>query len=331
MSQGRRVMGDWGSTRLRGYLEVDGVLVERGVGPGIIGLPITPAEALRALIDPWLAGGDIEQIVLCGMVGSRNGLLEVPYAETPIDTRRWLASSAPHYSGDLTLTIAPGVCGVNAVGAPDVMRGEETQIFGAFECEPSLKVGRHLLLLPGTHSKWVRVNEGRIEGFQTFLTGELFALLSERSSLLSAGAATGASMDTGAATDEVDAGFMAGVARAKTSGLAESLFETRSAQLLQSRSPQWASGFLSGVLIGNEVSAMSHDISCKRAVAPEVAASLRHAASGTIAVVGDPKLSLRYRQALETRGTDVFELNGDQCVIAGLRLLADYCHAESSP
>ena len=329
MSSTRRMLGDWGSTRLRGYLEENGVLVERSVGPGIVGLATSPAAALRTLLDPWLAAGAVDQIVLCGMVGSRNGLVEVPYVQAPVDTQRWLQSSAPHHSGGLALTIAPGVTGSNAAGAPDVMRGEETQIFGAFDVEPALKAGRHLLLLPGTHSKWVDVNEGRIERFQTFLTGELFALLSERSSLLSAAAAKGAAAAAGAAADGVDAGFMAGVARARAAGLAESLFETRSAQLRQSRSPEWAAGFLSGLLIGNEVATMGRALPPVGAMRSE-AASTGGAGSGVVTVIGDPKLSWRYRQALEARGAVVQELDGDHCVIAGLRLLASYSCVESS-
>ena len=99
MSSTRRMLGDWGSTRLRGYLEENGVLVERSVGPGIVGLATSPAAALRTLLDPWLAAGAVDQIVLCGMVGSRNGLVEVPYVQAPVDTQRWLQSSAPHHSG----------------------------------------------------------------------------------------------------------------------------------------------------------------------------------------------------------------------------------------
>jgi 2-dehydro-3-deoxygalactonokinase len=153
-----------------------------------------------------------------------------------------------------------------------------------------------LVLLPGTHSKWVDVRDGNIVNLQTFITGELFALLRDRSSLLRAGDSTG----------ESDTGFAAGLERASRVGVAESLFETRSAQLLLARTQGWARGFLSGVLIGDEIATMLRT----------------RAIQGAVTLIGEPKLSALYRQALAVRSVETTELDGDLCVIAGLRLLA---------
>ena len=292
----RSVLCDWGSSRLRAFLDVDGAIVDRREGAGIAALDEPPIVALRRTIDSWRASGDFAQVILCGMVGSRNGMIEVPYVAAPIAAAAWAERSVSHREDDLDLIIAPGVCGHGASGAPDVMRGEEAQIFGAFRCHAPLIQGHHVILLPGTHSKWVDVRDGEISSFQTFITGELFALLRDRSSLMRAGESGG----------EADTGFTSGLERAGRVGLAASLFETRSAQLLQDRTRGWAGAFLSGLLIGDEVATMVR----ARAIRTPVT------------VIGEPNLSALYRQALRHNGVETAELDGDRCVIAGLRLLA---------
>ena len=298
----RKVLCDWGSSRLRAYLEVDGATVDRREGPGIAALEVPPIVVLRRTIDSWHASGGFGQIILCGMVGSRNGMIEVPYAAAPIGANAWAEHSVLHREDGLDLTIAAGVRGYGSSGAPDVMRGEEAQIFGALQCHPPLAAGHHLVLLPGTHSKWVDVREGAISSFQTYVTGELFALLRDRSSLLRAADAQGESQG------ESDTGFAAGLERAGREGLAASLFETRSAQLLLDRTQGWARGFLSGLLIGDEVAAI---LRARTIRAP-------------VTVIGERNLSALYRQALRHHGIETAELDGDRCVVAGLRLLATH-------
>lgn len=293
----RRVLCDWGSSRLRAYLDVDETIVERREGPGIATLDVPPIVALRAVIGPWRESGEFGPIVMCGMVGSRNGIIEVPYVAAPVGSRVWADHCVSHRADEFNLTIAPGVRGRSHSGAPDVMRGEEAQIFGAFLFHAPLRQGQHLLLLPGTHSKWVDVRDGELTSFQTFITGELFALLRDRSSLLRAGASNG----------ELDTGFAAGLERGGRAGIAQSLFETRSAQLLLDRTQGWARGFLSGVLIGDEVATVLR------------ARTIR----GPVTVVGERELSDLYRQALGANGIETAQLDGDQCAIAGLRLLAN--------
>lgn len=298
MKSQRRVLCDWGSSRLRAFLDVDGIIVDRREGPGISALNMPPHLALREAVDLWHAAEGFDQVVMCGMVGSRNGLIEVPYVPAPVGSRAWTDHSVSHRAGELDLTIAPGVRGLNYSDAPDVMRGEETQIFGAFQCDPALMQGHRLLLLPGTHSKWVDVRDGHISRFHTFITGEVFALLRDYSSLLRAGDSEG----------ESEAGFAAGLERGGKAGVAESLFEARSAQLLLGRTLGWGRGFLSGVLIGNEVATI-------------LRARRIH---GPVTLIGEPKLSALYRRALAANEIDTTELDGDLCVIAGLRLLTTH-------
>src|SRR5262249_43928520 len=159
----------------------------------------------------------------------------------PARAETW-ARGGIHFAFDKIPTqIAPGIACVDRDGRPDIMRGEEAQIFGALAMSPELAKGAHVFLLPGTHSKWAWIDDGRIIRIRTFMTGELYALL-QRSSLLAAKSSV---------ESEAEAvGFEAGVQRAQDTGAMSALFEARSAQLCAGRSADWARGFISGLLIG---------------------------------------------------------------------------------
>jgi 2-dehydro-3-deoxygalactonokinase len=280
------VLGDWGNSRLRLWRMRGTAVAERRDGPGLAGAG-DPRAALEALLQGWQA----ERISLCGMAGARNALHEVPYVRCPATLADWVAQAARIALDSRTLTVAAGIGGGER---PDVMRGEETQVFGAMALDPVLAEGRRRFLLPGTHSKWVEVADRRIIELRTYVTGELFELLS-RSSLFTV--ATG-----GAATDEE--GFAAGLARAAEGvDLTAALFEARTGQLVAGKSCAWARGFVSGLLIGAEVRA--------------------HARSGpgAVTMIGDPELTARYDHALECFGLSSTTLDGEACAIAGLRLL----------
>ena len=178
------------------------------------------------------------------------------------------------------------------------MRGEETQIFGAIALDPRSAIGRHRIVLPGTHSKWATIANGRIIGFRTYPTGELFALLRDHSIL--ARAAT----DTAVDPQDEASGFAHGIGRA-ASGTIGALFEARSAQLLLGRSHGWALGYLSGLLIGSEVAEALRD----------------EPATDRIVLIGDPRLADRYRTALAHHDVAVDILDGDTAALAGLDLL----------
>ncbi len=293
-----RVLCDWGSSTLRAFLEHGGRVVERRNGPGIGQLGTRSAnEVLEDILAPWRAQRHLERIVLCGMVGSRNGLLEVPYVRAPATATQWRAGAAVVSRAEDTLSILPGIQAQNFRDVADVMRGEETQIFGALVLEPSLAAARQLLVLPGTHSKWVEVRDGRIARLQTYCTGELYELLSNRSSLLRLG---------GAPEPDEDA-FDIGLRNAARFDLSANLFETRTAQLIEGRSAGWARALLSGLLIGAEVHSML---------------ALHAAARGPLTLIGEPALTARYRRALESWRIATQQLDGDECVLAGLRAAA---------
>ncbi len=163
------IYGDWGTTRLRLWRIENGTVTDSREGSGIGKLTTSPAEVLRAGSAPWPAAGSPARIVLCGMVGARNGMHEAPYADCPADVVEWRKSAIELEFDGIPLRIMAGVACRDA-GRPDVMRGEETQIFGAIGLDPALREGRHIAVLPGTHSKWAALDHGRITTFRTFLT-----------------------------------------------------------------------------------------------------------------------------------------------------------------
>lgn len=302
MSAEYSIAGDWGSSRMRLFRIVAGEVVARADGPGIAMLSGSgegaPARALLNAIAGWRMHGEPSHIVLCGMAGARAGLADAPYAECPADPAAWAARAKQLNVDGIPVVIAAGLACEHSDGAPDVMRGEETQLFGALAMAPALAEGAHLFALPGTHGKWARVDAGRVLGFQTFPSGELFALLRDHSSLVRAG------NDPSGEDEGFDDGLHAAGTRA---GLLSQLFRARSAQLRSGKSHGWALGYLSGLLIGCEVREALQDLPTPVAVT----------------LVGDPALVARYARALSRHGAIITTMDGDTCALAGLRLFEE--------
>ena len=207
----------------------------------------------------------------------------------------WAQAAQRLQIGNLRVLLANGLKYQDEAGGFDVMRGEETQIFGALQIKPALREGNHCVVLPGTHSKWVALESGVIRSFSTVITGELYALLSHDSTLLKAASEAGAASDS-------DIGFAAGSAdslQLRTS-LLSALFRTRTAQLLQGRSRAWASGYLSGLLIGYEVASMGTDL-------PQ-----------QVTIIGQSQLASLYREVFAARRVAVNALDGADCARSGL-------------
>jgi len=293
-SSATRLFGDWGTSRLRLWLARGDAITPWREGPGI-GTLDRPAKAvLRALVAELPADERPAQIVLCGMAGARGGLHEAGYVDCPADQTVWARRATTITLDGIPLVIGAGVALPADAPRADVMRGEETQVFGAIARDPALASGRHTLLLPGTHSKWVIVEDGAIIGFTTAFTGEFYALLG-KSTLLAAGV-------EGEGGDE---GFTAGLVRARDGGVLGALFEARAAQLRQGRSGAWAAGFLSGLLIGGEITEMA----------------ARGPLPPCIPLIGDSRLAERYARALAGYGSTAQPLDADACAIAGLAML----------
>lgn len=293
---------DWGSSSLRGYLlDSDGqILDQRRSDQGVLSCGGRFAEVLGDLIGDW--PGDV---LMCGMVGSRNGWIELPYLACPTDANALAAALHPHSDPSLPgrqLWLVPGVSVRVESGVPDVMRGEETQIFGLL---PSLGSGRHTICLPGTHCKWAHVQHGRLLDFATTMTGELHALL-RRHSLL--GTLMRDAEPDGNADDEA---FALGVSRSgEPGGLSHHLFGTRSLGLFQRLPASALSAYLSGLLIGHEV----RD---------------RLPISDVVHLIGGSALSQRYARALGLLGIGSMR-HGEDLAATGLHLLASQRGLERS-
>lgn len=239
---------DWGTTSLRATLfdAEGGVHGERARPWGIRQLPPGGfAQALADICADWPAC----PIVASGMVGSRQGWHEVPYIDAPVGAAA-LAQRVTTFRTDdgRNVSIVPGV---RDATRPDVMRGEETEIIGALALRPGLAAHAQIVL-PGTHSKWVDVRDGRITGFATMMTGELYALLTQHSILDAL-----IPPDIPSATDWT--AFDDGVRTARASGSAgvlTQLFSARARVLASRLAPAAIPDYLSGLLIGEEWRAM---------------------------------------------------------------------------
>jgi 2-dehydro-3-deoxygalactonokinase len=306
------IAGDWGTTHLRLHLCRGTAVLDKADGPGIGIVGARAEPVLFEAIEPWTSKYGTLPIWLAGMIGSRNGWREVPYASCPADVAALRGALLQFQANGHAVAIAAGVSCINPHGAPDVMRGEETQILGAIATQPSLGRGRHVLALPGTHTKWALLDNGRLQTFQTSLSGELFALLQERSTLLKAGSATGSEHDE-------REGFEAGLKRSREWAnvpLSHLLFEVRSRQLIHGMSPTAASAFMSGLIIGQDV----------LGALPLFDQALRSTAA--VPIIGAPKLAALYRAALAAHGIDAFPLDATALTVAGLTALAQSASAQ---
>jgi 2-dehydro-3-deoxygalactonokinase len=284
---------DWGTSNLRAWaMGPDGVLADASSDEGMGKLSRDGFEpALLRLIGPWLAGKP--PVVACGMVGSRQGWCEASYRTVPCSPLdRDAVVMAPVTDARLKVSIAPGL---KQVSPADVMRGEETQIAGALRLMPGYD---GVFCLPGTHSKWVHVSAGEVVSFQTFLTGEMFALLSE-ASVLRHGMLGAVGWD--------EAAFDAAVSDAlsKPERLGARLFSLRAEGLIAGLTPQAARARLSGLLIGTEL-----------------AAAKPYWLGQRVTLIGAEKLSAAYARALSAQGVEAARLNATDCTLAGLASLS---------
>jgi 2-dehydro-3-deoxygalactonokinase len=303
------VLGDWGTSRLRLFLLENDAVAATCDGPGISALATSPVatrvETLADLIAPWTDGKRPIPVLLSGMAGSRNGLVEAPYAALPLRSETWCREAATLGTPSMHITIAAGVRSGGVGKSPDVMRGEETQIFGAMQLDSVLRRASHLVVLPGTHSKWVVISDGSIERFRSAITGELYALLRDHSTMFRTDAVPTSARTVGG--PDWSAGFCAGVERSanRDGGLLATLFEARAAQLLDDRSQAWAAGFVSGLLIACEIGAMRETFH----------------APASITLIGDAKLTELYQAVFSIRGVKTRSLDGGESAIAGLQYL----------
>lgn len=276
---------DWGTTHLRAFAMQGAQVLDKAQSDAGMGRlpPDGFAPALQQVIAGWSVTTDTP-VIACGMVGSRQGWVEAPYRTAPCTP---LGSDLTPVPGAINARI---VAGIRQDTPADVMRGEETQIAGFL----SLNSGWDgVLCLPGTHTKWVEVSAGEIVSFQTFLTGELFALLSTASVLRH-------SVD-GAGWDDDAFGEAVSDAMSKPERLAARLFGLRAADLLHGTDANTTRAQLSGQLIG-----------------AELAAAKPYWLGRQIGLLGNGAQADAYAAALAAQGVPVTLADTDRMTLAGL-------------
>lgn len=287
---------DWGTTRMRVWL-IDGqgkVLAERRGDDGLI---TAQQKGFSTILEGHLAAMGAPAalpVIICGMAGSRQGWLEAPYVTVPAPLSAILAGAASVPGQSRDIRIVPGLA-QRLADAPDVMRGEETQLAGA-----GLQAkGRQLVCMPGTHSKWVLVEDGTVTGFGTWPTGELFSVLAAHSILRH-------SLGEHPKPVTSDNPFFrrwCETALGEGGDVTSRLFSIRAAGLLQDLKADDAAACLSGLLIGGEIAS----------------ASRRHGA-GTepVVLIASGALAALYQAALGFAGLKVRTVDADEAVRAGL-------------
>lgn len=284
---------DWGTSSLRGWL-LGGqghVLERRESAQGIMNVADGQfRQAFQAFCSDWLAASPELPVIASGMIGSRQGWAEAAYVDTPAGFDA-LAAGLLALDGEAgrPFRIVPGLITRPVDGTADVIRGEETQVFGALGEAPS---GRQLFVLPGTHSKWVATAGGTVTGFRTCMTGEIYAVMRQHSIL-------GRLCEEPAAPDADGplAAFDDGVARglANPGALGHLLFTVRTEGLLGRQAPDQLPAYLSGLLIGAEIG------DALRVYSPEAAPC----------VIASPGLTARYLRALKLAGVDAVAARGE--------------------
>ena len=278
---------DWGTTSCRAYLVgADGAVLDRVAdGAGILKVENGAfGAALDTMVGRWDAA---LPVLLSGMIGSRQGWVEAPYARCPAGADDVVKALATVDHGRRTISLVPGLSTENDA-MPDVMRGEETQIFGALALSGQTD---GLFLLPGTHSKWAYATGGLIASFRTFMTGEVFGALKDHTIL-------GRLMTAGSDPDGFARGVREGAAVGSAGALLNRMFATRTYGLTDKLTGAALSDYLSGLLIGAEV------------------AEATRRTKSAVTIIASPALAQRYTDALALLGHKS-TLAPDDCVAAG--------------
>lgn len=298
MTEPAYVAVDWGTSSFRLWLvdRTAQVLTERRSDEGMLA---AARGGFAGVLQSHLAAVEAPDhlpVLVCGMAGAKTGWIEAGYVDTPAPLAAILKQAVRVPGEARDIRILPGIA-QRDVKRPDVMRGEETQLLGALGLESA---GEALVCMPGTHSKWVRVRGGTVAHFSTFMTGELFSVVS-RETILSLAVAN--------ADDAEDvASFKAAVKAAYEAPAfaANLLFTARSRQLLFGGTPTAARETLSGTLIGAELAA-------------GLSGSVPQAG---ITLIASGRLAMLYRHAFDALSVAVQPIDADDAVRRGLSMAA---------
>lgn len=283
---------DWGTSSFRAYLvAADGALQETVSAPhGILAVKDAAFdETLETHIGHW---DKALPVMASGMITSRQGWVELPYVACPASLQSIASAVHPHTSKQgRKLFFVPGISYRNAQGIPDVIRGEETQVLGASEG------GTEHFVTPGTHSKWIDVENDAIKKFSTYMTGEVFALLKNHSIL--------GRLMTGETNNPL--AFEQGIRASlkDPAGFLHHIFSARTLALFNEMPTEHLSSYLSGQVIGTEI---AHAIA-------------KNSMNARYKILATPALGEHYMTAMKIAGLNVSYGEPDVAV-KGLKRIA---------
>lgn len=280
---------DWGTSHVRAWAmsQENEVLAFAHSDEGMGQLAPNEFEpALLRLIDRWLTKKHKTHVIACGMVGAKQGWVEADYIAVPCRPEGPLTQVPVK---DLRIKVS--ICsGLKQSTPTDVMRGEETQIAGLLAQQPEFN---GVVCLPGTHTKWAQVNGSKVQEFQTFMTGELFALLSKYSVLRHS--VCDSEWDQIAFREAVKNALF------NPSSVASYLFKIRAGSLLEGTHPASAQAMLSGYLIGLELAAVQS-----------------YWKSNNVVIIGTDSLAQHYADSLRELGCHPLILESEKMTLKGL-------------
>jgi len=289
---------DWGTTHRRAYaLDAQGqCLRTHADGEGALASKGRFDQALEQALVALDASAST--VVMSGMVGSALGWVQVPYVDGSVALTELAQHlhAVPQPHGRAPAFIVPGYCVRDNHGQPDVMRGEETQLLGA------VTLGHHSgwFVLPGTHSKWVELQAGRVVQLRTYMTGELFDLLGKQGTIAAAIGTDKAQWD--------DAAFADGVRASAQGALSHLLFGCRARVVCGDMASTSARAYLSGLLIGHEL----HDV-LNRSGASQVVRDFH--------LIGSPELENLYSAGAQLLGLQCHRMDAEQAYLGALSYL----------
>lgn len=298
MSEAAYVAVDWGTSSFRLWLigRAGDVQGERRSDEGMMAAGKPGFAAVLQSHLESVGAGPALPVIICGMAGARQGWVEAGYVDTPAPLASILQHAVTVPGQNRDIRILPGIAQRNR-SAPDVMRGEETQLLGVAGPETAAKA---LICMPGTHSKWVSVTGGTVERFATFMTGELFGTIARETILAHAVAGADDAIDIDAFQSAVSA------AAERPAFAANLLFQVRSGQLLHGGAPSAARERISGTLIGLELAA---------GLAGEASAA-------GVTLVASGRLQRLYQLAFDTMSVAVRSVEAEDATRRGLAMAA---------
>lgn len=284
---------DWGTSSFRLW-SLSGGFAVLGMRTGPYGMATLTPRNYLAVLEENLAALNIDAecpVIVCGMAGAAQGWYEAPYRDTSTDLFSLGKHAVRVPDIERCVHILPGV---KQSTPANVMRGEETQLLGLLKHDVNFN---GVVCLPGTHTKWVRLADGKIQRFTTCMTGELFALLSEHSVLKHSVNDTSAD----AHWDQPAFEQAVGEAIQAPESLAEQLFGLRASTLLENASPMGLRARLSGLLTGFEL-----------------AATQPYWKDQSVAIIGEARLCNNYARALNTRQINTHIHDAEEFTLSGL-------------